>query len=85
MKSLGTILPTAKSLAINDAHFEKEQRLNFTYADNHPLLGISPRVWEKGEHRWIIAPTIYAVVGNQTAKFFERRHDGDYAIKYSPK
>jgi hypothetical protein len=85
MKPLGTILPTAKSLAQSDAHFEKMQRLNFAYANNHPVLGISPRVFEKGEHRWIIAPTIYAVVGNQTAKFFERRHDGDYSIKYSTK
>ena len=83
--SLGTILPTEKDFAINDAYAEKQKRLNLAYAKNHPVLGVSPRVWERGEYRWIIAPTIYAVVGNQTAKFFERRHDGDYAIKYSPK
>lgn len=82
MKPLGTILPTAESLAQSDRHFEKQQRLNFSYADNHPVLGVSPRVFERGEHRWIISPTVYAVVGNQTAKFFERRADGDYSIKY---
>lgn len=85
MKPLGTILPTAESLARNDRHFENQQKLNFSYAANHPVLGVSPRVWEKGEYRWIIAPTIYATVRDQTARFFERRHDGDYAIKYSPK
>lgn len=82
MKTLGTVLPTAKDFAINDAHFDKEQRLNFAYAKNHSVLGVSPRIWERGEYRWIISPTVYAVVGNQTAKFFERRADGDYVIKY---
>lgn len=85
MKRLGTILPTAESLAASDRHFDKQQKLNFSYATSHPILGVSPRIWERGEYRWIIAPTIYATVRDQTARFFERRHDGDYAIKYSPK
>lgn len=85
MKPLGTILPTAKSLALSDDYAEREKRRNLSYADNHPVLGVSPRVWERGEYRWIISPTVYATVRDQTARFFERRHDGDYAIKYYPK
>lgn len=84
MKSLGTILPTAESLAINDSYAEKQKRLNFTYAENHSVLGVSPKVWERGEYRWIVSPTVYATVRDQTARFFERRKDGDYSIKYKP-
>jgi hypothetical protein len=82
MKTLGTILPTAESLAISDAYAEREKRKNLTYADNHAVLGVSPRVWERGEYRWIVSPTVYATVRDQTARFFERRADGDYSIKY---
>ena len=82
---LGTILPTAKSLAQSDEYFEAEKRKNFSFAANHPVLGKAPRVFEKGEYIWIISPTIYATVRNQSARFFERRADGDYAIKYQSK
>lgn len=79
--SLGTILPTKSSLALDDAYAAKEKRLNSEYASRHPKLKGCPKVWEKGEFRWILSPTVYATVRNQTAKFFERRKDGDYSVK----
>lgn len=81
-KTLGTILPNAETFALNDAYADKQARLNLQYASQHPVLSKCRMTQERGELRWIVSPTVYAVVGNQKAKFFERRADGDYGIKY---
>lgn len=80
MKKLGTILPTAASLAVSDALYEKNQRNNDAYGRKHlahcerRVVGIEPRYYR--------TPTVYATIaGQQRVRWFETRADGDYAIE----
>ncbi len=82
-KSLGTILPTAKSLAINDAYAidltEKQRQV----AKQHLSDCVSRIVGM--EQRYYLRPTIYAIVDRHlTIRWIEHRADGDYALKGKP-
>jgi hypothetical protein len=80
MKKLGTILPTAASLAVSDALYEKNQRDNARYAEQH-LSHCAVRVVGM-ETRYYRTPAVYATIaGQQRVRWFETRADGDYAIE----
>lgn len=75
---LGTILPTASSLAAGDAHAEvlnqKRERIGETLGGFRRVVG--------GEVRWYISDTEFAVVGRSLAVlWFEIRDGYEYAKK----
>ena len=76
--TLGTILPTAASMALNDRMYRKEQRDNANFGDM-TLSDCSIRE-VGGERRYYLTATKYAVVRNRNARWFEVRADGDYSI-----
>jgi hypothetical protein len=79
MTQLGTILPTAKTLALDDKHAEAMRRR--TDAIGKRELGHCERRVVGGEVRYYDTTDQYAVVSRQgTILWFAVREDGDYRI-----
>ncbi len=80
--ALGTVLPTAESLAINAEYRRKRNAQNDTIAASHPILSKLIPYQVHRETRYHHPSGKYAVVGmnDGRVKWFETRQDGmDYA------
>ena len=77
-KALGTVLPTAASLALSDAWAASQFRLNSNVAA--AKLANFAQCKVGGESRYYASATRYATVTGQRVRWFEVRHDGDYAV-----
>ena len=79
MTKLGTVLPTKKTIAINNAHAVSTAKKQKSVAEKE-LSGLTTR-FVCGETRHYKTATIWAIVGrDMTVKWFETRADGDYRI-----
>jgi hypothetical protein len=79
MKTLGTILPTAASLAVNDKYHRDDMARRESIASRE-LKGLDRRV-VGGEVRYYDTTDQYAIVSRQGAVlWFAVRADGDYRI-----
>jgi hypothetical protein len=79
MNKLGCVLPTRKSLAINDSYAKNLAENQRKVAEAE--LSEFPSRYIHGETRYYKTPTIWAIVGRDlTVKWFETRTDGDYRI-----
>ena len=79
----GTILPTARSLAISDAMHARDMARAKIEGAKLVVHGAQKRT-ECGETRYYLTATLYAVISTRTftPKWFQRRDDGsDYATK----
>lgn len=79
MKTLGTILPDMKKLAIADEFCDRQKMKDQNFGDKK--FGKNNRRFVQGEDRWYTDDTHYSVINNGTVKNFEVRADGDYSIK----
>ncbi len=77
--ALGTVLPTARSLKLNDKWASNQSKLNAIHAANN-LKNCTKRI-VGSEVRYYATDSCYATVRNQVVRWFEVRADGDYAIK----
>ena len=59
MKSVGTILPTAKSIKINNDFYERETKKKINVGTSK--MGFSPKFIE-GEYRWVIDANNFFIV-----------------------
>jgi len=82
MKTLGTILPTSKSEAINEDYYRSRIAECDKVAKNSPMLHNCTVKTVGGEKRHYFTQSLYSVVGFQSGRilFFETRKDGDYPI-----
>ena len=82
MKTLGTILPTARSIALNDAWHAQRETERANIGASHPMLTNCERRNVGGETRYHFTGNLYSVVpmNGKGLRFFETRKDGDYAI-----
>lgn len=80
-RAIGTVLPTAKSLAAADRHSDALRQKAIKRADS--TLGDMTKRTVGGETRYYKTATVYAVVSPRSGalKWFESRADGDYSIK----
>lgn len=77
-KALGSVLPTAASLALSDAWAASQARLNANVAA--AKLANCATCTVGGEYRYYASVTRYATVTGQRVRWFEVRHDGDCAV-----
>lgn len=84
--TLGTVLPTAKSLAVNDRHHRGAVHRSANIAAASPDLKDAIRRTVGGEVRYYLNETTYATVphGLFQVLFFEIRDDGDYWVATKP-
>lgn len=79
--TLGTVLPTKKSLETNDRCFENLKAEQNQIANSSDILKNAEKIEVGGETRYYIGNK-YAIVGrNKKVMWFEVRKDGDYPIK----
>jgi hypothetical protein len=79
--SLGTVLPTKKSLEINDRYFNDLRAEQNKIANSTDILKDAEKIEVGGEIRYYIGNK-YAIIGrNKKVMWFEVRKDGDYSIK----
>lgn len=81
MNTLGTILPTAASIAATDRHASAVEQLKRSTARKYGLDKHETRI-VGGETRYYVYPTYYAIV-NRSGKvlWFNETAGGDYAAK----
>lgn len=78
-KALGTILPTKKSLQINESWHAQNEREKLRIAS---AAGLGKGIMIEGERRYYQGANKYAIVSrNLRVLWFEVRADGDYALK----
>jgi len=81
-RTLGTVLPTAESLARGDTHASLIAAQQAKIGD--ALVGCRSK-WAGGEVRYYRNDTTYAVVSRSLQlRWFEVRSDGDYPISAAP-
>lgn len=82
-QACGTILPTAYSLAINEAwHIRRTREAREVASKLVALKGAEMRQ-QGGETRYYVRHDLYAVVSlrDLRPRWFEVRADGDYAVR----
>lgn len=81
MKALGTILPSEKSLQINDDFERKLKASQAFYAFGHPILRDCEATHEEGEVRYYTTQSCFAIVSRSLkVLWFEIRKDGTYSV-----
>jgi len=81
-KTLGTVLPTSKSLAINDRYAGEQKRKQNAVAQAHFVLRTLAATKVGDETRYYLDADHYAIVGynDLRVKWFERRKGEFYSI-----
>ena len=81
MKPAGNILPTAKSIAVNNEYAQKDRENRRKASKRHGLIQFL-EVSANGETRYYDGLSKYAIIGrDMLPKWFEVREDGDYPTK----
>lgn len=81
--SLGTILPTKKSIEADNRYSEDCQRRKANTESTSVSLRGTTKRFEKGEWRFYISPNRFATISHDGRRvlWFECREDGDYAVR----
>lgn len=79
--TLGTVLPTARDIEINNLFAKRQQAMKERVANNDPRLKACERRVVGGEVRYYDTTDQYAIVSRQGAVlWFAVTADGDYRI-----